>query len=42
MIGYYYNAFEASIINAENVEEKNYAKKEDIDLNIVDDHEEEY
>ena len=39
MIGYYYNAFEAGIINARNVEEKNYDIKEDvnIDNSLIDD-----
>ena len=32
MIGYYYNAFEAGIINAKDVEEKNYDVKEDISM----------
>ena len=39
MVGYYYNAFEAGIINAKDVEEKNYDVKEDISINnsLMDD-----
>ena len=39
MVGYYYNAFEAGIINAKDVEEKNYDVKEEISINnsLMDD-----